>query len=157
MRIPGRARRNGFFRRYNTCSQWAYRVEYRLRYPLSMTSQGLDVLGERVGYNGPRIEQEETVESWISDIEFERLNVATRAVKKILINPLANYLPANWVKTWLRKGGASWRCPTGAIRAGGAAWLSATTGTLKRCGIEFLSVVGRFPWRFGIANDWPVV
>ena len=58
------------------------------------------------------------METWIADIEFERLSTAARVAKKIIINPLANYLPAEWVKTWLRKGGSelalsNWRDPGG--------------------------------------------
>ena len=58
------------------------------------------------------------MEAWIADIEFERLNAVVRAIKKIFINPLANYLPADWVKTWLRRGRSelalsNWRDPGG--------------------------------------------
>ena len=56
--------------------------------------------------------------SWIADIEFERQGVCRRVAKKILINPLANHLPANWLKDWLRKGqselaNSNWNDPGG--------------------------------------------
>ena len=56
--------------------------------------------------------------SWIADIEFERMCICKRIAKKLLINPLANYLPATWLKDWLRKGEselahANWKDPGG--------------------------------------------
>ncbi|MCD4824298.1 MAG: class I SAM-dependent methyltransferase [Phycisphaerae bacterium] len=42
------------------------------------------------------------MESWVEDIEFERLSIPARIAKKLLINPLANYLPAAMVKGLLR-------------------------------------------------------
>ena len=56
--------------------------------------------------------------SWIADIEFERMGVCKRIAKKLLINPLANHLPAKWLKDWLRKGEselahANWKDPGG--------------------------------------------
>ena len=58
------------------------------------------------------------MEAWTADIEFERLSAAARVAKRIFINPLANYLPAGWLKTWLREGRselalANWRDPGG--------------------------------------------
>ena len=58
------------------------------------------------------------MESWIEDIEYERLSVGAKLAKKILINPLANYLPAGLLKGLLAKGQselaiANWRDPGG--------------------------------------------
>lgn len=58
------------------------------------------------------------MEDWINDIEFERLSPAAVLAKKLVINPLANYLPASWIKGWLRDGKselalANWRDPGG--------------------------------------------
>jgi SAM-dependent methyltransferase len=58
------------------------------------------------------------VQEWISDIEFERLSVGKKIAKKLLLNPLANYLPVKWWKTWLAEGQselalANWRDPGG--------------------------------------------
>jgi 2-polyprenyl-3-methyl-5-hydroxy-6-metoxy-1,4-benzoquinol methylase len=58
------------------------------------------------------------MEAWVKDIEFERLSLAARLAKKILINPLANYLPAGLLKKFLRDGQselalANWRDPGG--------------------------------------------
>ena len=53
-----------------------------------------------------------------ADIEFERLSPLRRAVKRVLINPLANYLPAGLVRGLLRLGkselaAANWVDPGG--------------------------------------------
>lgn len=58
------------------------------------------------------------MESWVSDIEFERLSPVGRAVAKLLINPLANYAPAGLLKALLRYGkselaAANWADPGG--------------------------------------------
>jgi len=42
------------------------------------------------------------VESWVADIEFERLGSVTRSAKRLLLNPLANYLPASLLRGLLR-------------------------------------------------------
>ncbi len=54
----------------------------------------------------------------IRDIKFETLSPAAKLAKKLVINPLANNLPAEWIKTWLREGKselalANWRDPGG--------------------------------------------
>lgn len=58
------------------------------------------------------------MESWTTDLDFETLSPAARAVKKCVLNPLANYLPAKWFKNWLADGQselalANWRDPGG--------------------------------------------
>lgn len=58
------------------------------------------------------------MESWAEDIEFERLTPLRRAIKTAIINPCANYLPAEMVKSLLRMGkselaAANWRDPGG--------------------------------------------
>ncbi len=58
------------------------------------------------------------MQDWVIDLEFERISAVTRAVKKCLINPLANYLPARLVKAWLRAGKSelaleNWKDPGG--------------------------------------------
>ncbi len=55
---------------------------------------------------------------WIADIAFERIRPVTKLLKRILLNPLANYLPAEWWRTWLREGRselalANWNDPGG--------------------------------------------
>jgi len=42
------------------------------------------------------------MDSWVSDIQFERHGPLKRLAKAVLINPLANYLPAGWLKELLR-------------------------------------------------------
>ena len=54
----------------------------------------------------------------LDNIEFERIGPMTRVVKKLLINPMANYLPAGMLKKFLRDGKsqlalANWRDPGG--------------------------------------------
>ncbi len=58
------------------------------------------------------------MESWISDIEFERLSPIKRAIKAAVINPFANYMPAGFLKALLRYGESelarsNWRDPGG--------------------------------------------
>ena len=58
------------------------------------------------------------MEKWIEDIEFEKLSATAKIAKKLVINPLANNLPPEWIKTWLRDGKselalANWRDPGG--------------------------------------------
>ncbi|MBI5723689.1 MAG: class I SAM-dependent methyltransferase [Planctomycetes bacterium] len=58
------------------------------------------------------------MESILKEIEFERLSPFQRAVKRALINPLANYLPAGLLKDLLRLGkselaAANWVNPGG--------------------------------------------
>lgn len=58
------------------------------------------------------------MESWVNDIKFETLSTGAKIAKKILINPIANYLPASWFKKWLADGQselalANWRDPGG--------------------------------------------
>lgn len=58
------------------------------------------------------------MESWVSDIDFERLSPLRRAVKVAIINPIANYAPAAFLKGLLRFGrselaAANWRDPGG--------------------------------------------
>ncbi|MBS3821257.1 MAG: methyltransferase domain-containing protein [Planctomycetes bacterium] len=58
------------------------------------------------------------MDDWTKDVEFERLSPMQRLVKKALLNPLANYLPAAWWKQWLAEGEselalANWRDPGG--------------------------------------------
>ncbi|MGB2821884.1 MAG: class I SAM-dependent methyltransferase family protein [Phycisphaerae bacterium] len=58
------------------------------------------------------------MESWVCDIEFERHGTAMRLLKAIVVNPLANYLPAAWLKGALRFGksqmaAANWEDPGG--------------------------------------------
>jgi len=56
--------------------------------------------------------------SWISDIKFERHGTARRALKALVIDPVANYLPAGLFKAMLRFGkselaAANWADPGG--------------------------------------------
>ncbi|MBN1942391.1 MAG: methyltransferase domain-containing protein [Phycisphaerae bacterium] len=58
------------------------------------------------------------MENWTADIEFERIGPLMRLVKKFIFNPLANHLPAQWWRTWLREGQselalANWNDPGG--------------------------------------------
>jgi hypothetical protein len=58
------------------------------------------------------------VENWTADIEFERPGAAVRLAKTLLLNPLANYLPARLLRWLLREGRselalANWRDPGG--------------------------------------------
>lgn len=55
---------------------------------------------------------------WITNIKFETLSPVARLAKKILINPLANYLPAGFLRKLLKDGQselalANWRDPGG--------------------------------------------
>ena len=58
------------------------------------------------------------MESWISDIEFERIGPVSRLLKACLINPLVNYMPAGILKAMLRFGkselaASNWADPGG--------------------------------------------
>jgi len=58
------------------------------------------------------------MQHWLSDIEFERHGPLRRALKAVVINPLANYLPAGWLRGALRFGksemaAANWKDPGG--------------------------------------------
>ncbi len=58
------------------------------------------------------------MDNWTQDIEFERPGPVARAMKKILINPMANYMPAGFLKAMLRFGkselaAANWKDPGG--------------------------------------------
>ena len=58
------------------------------------------------------------MDEWISNIEFERIGPVMRMVKKCIFNPLANRLPPEWWRTWLREGQselalANWNDPGG--------------------------------------------
>ena len=58
------------------------------------------------------------MESWVSDIEFERQGPLRRLLKAVLVNPGANYLPAGWLRGMLRFGkselaAANWNDPGG--------------------------------------------
>lgn len=58
------------------------------------------------------------MDSWITDIEFEREGAVKRLVKAAITNPLGNYLPASWLKGLLRFGeselaAANWEDPGG--------------------------------------------
>jgi hypothetical protein len=59
-----------------------------------------------------------SLDSCIEGIEFERLSPLARLAKKIVLNPLANRLPASWWKKWLGNGNselaqANWANPGG--------------------------------------------
>jgi len=58
------------------------------------------------------------MEAWLSGIEFERLGVFRRVLKAVVINPVANYLPASWLRGLLRfskseMAAANWADPGG--------------------------------------------
>ncbi len=58
------------------------------------------------------------MESWVADIEFERTSLPGRLIKAILVDPLANYLPASLLRGLLRFGKselaeANWNDPGG--------------------------------------------
>jgi hypothetical protein len=58
------------------------------------------------------------VDSWVADVEFERLSAAKRALKAIIVNPAANYLPAPMLRGILRLSrselaAANWSDPGG--------------------------------------------
>lgn len=58
------------------------------------------------------------MESWVSDIEFERPGPIGRMLKTVVVNPLVNYLPAGLLKALLRFGkselaAANWADPGG--------------------------------------------
>ena len=61
---------------------------------------------------------QESIESWVGDVEFERVGLVKRAIKTVLINPFANYAPAGMLKSLLRFGkselaAANWADPGG--------------------------------------------
>ena len=54
----------------------------------------------------------------IMDIAFERLSLTRRLMKRALIDPLSNYLPASWLRALLRFGkselaASNWTDPGG--------------------------------------------
>ncbi len=58
------------------------------------------------------------MESWVSDIDFERPSALRRMLKKAVLNPLANYLPSGLWRSVLRYGqselaAANWSDPGG--------------------------------------------
>ncbi len=58
------------------------------------------------------------MKSWVSDIKFENKGPVKRALSKALLNPLANYLPAGFIKAVLRftkseLAAANWADPGG--------------------------------------------
>ena len=58
------------------------------------------------------------VQGWLSDLEFERFGTVRRLLKKVLINPLANYMPAGLMRAVLRLteselAAANWADPGG--------------------------------------------
>lgn len=58
------------------------------------------------------------MEDWFSDIEFETQGLTRRALKAVLINPVANYMPAGMMKALLRFGkselaACNWKDPGG--------------------------------------------
>lgn len=58
------------------------------------------------------------MEAWVSDIEFERQGRLRRLVKAVLVDPIANYLPARWLRGILRfakseMAAANWEDPGG--------------------------------------------
>ncbi len=58
------------------------------------------------------------MESWVEDIPFERVGPVARAIKAAVTNPLANYLPAGFIRALLRFGkselaAANWADPGG--------------------------------------------
>ncbi|MBT3279425.1 MAG: methyltransferase domain-containing protein [Phycisphaerales bacterium] len=58
------------------------------------------------------------MKDWIIDLEFERISAPIKVLKKCIINPLANYLPAGLLKAWLRAGKSelaleNWKDPGG--------------------------------------------
>jgi predicted RNA methylase len=58
------------------------------------------------------------MEPWTPNVEFERVGAVRRALKKLLINPAANYLPVTLTKALLRFGksqlaAANWKDPGG--------------------------------------------
>lgn len=58
------------------------------------------------------------MESWTNDIQFERVGLVRKVMRRAIINPLANYLPASWLKALLKYGEselaqANWDDPGG--------------------------------------------
>jgi len=48
------------------------------------------------------MDQSEEIRSWVTDIEFERIGPVKRALKRAVLNPLVNYIPAGAMKSVLR-------------------------------------------------------
>ncbi|MCP4374912.1 MAG: methyltransferase domain-containing protein [bacterium] len=48
------------------------------------------------------MDQSETIHSWVSDVEFERVSPIRRAMKRAVLNPLINYFPSGAMKSVLR-------------------------------------------------------
>ena len=46
--------------------------------------------------------QSQEIHSWVSDIEFERVGPVKRMLKRAVLNPLINYMPAGAMKSVLR-------------------------------------------------------
>jgi len=46
----------------------------------------------------------ETIGSWVDDLEYERIGPVKRALKRAVLNPLVNYIPAGAMKAALRFG-----------------------------------------------------
>jgi len=58
------------------------------------------------------------MQEWIDDIQFERFSLGKKLAKKLVLNPLANYLPASWFRKWLAEGDSelalsNWKDPGG--------------------------------------------
>ncbi|MFP4356767.1 MAG: SAM-dependent methyltransferase [Phycisphaerae bacterium] len=58
------------------------------------------------------------LEQWTADLDFERLSPAARLAKKLLINPIANFMPATITRALLRWGqselaASNWKDPGG--------------------------------------------
>ena len=47
-------------------------------------------------------DQDQKIRSWADDIEFERIGPVKRLLKRVLLNPLVNYIPAGAMKAMLR-------------------------------------------------------
>ncbi|MDP6543836.1 MAG: class I SAM-dependent methyltransferase family protein [Phycisphaerae bacterium] len=48
------------------------------------------------------MDQNEEIHSWVTDLEFERVGPVKRALKRAVLNPLVNYIPAVAMKSVLR-------------------------------------------------------
>ena len=48
------------------------------------------------------MDQDQKIQSWVSDIEFERVGPVKRALKRVLMNPVVNYFPSGAMKAILR-------------------------------------------------------
>ena len=73
------------------------------------------------------------MESWMQDIEFERVGPVRKIMRKLVVNPLVNYLPAGFTKFILRHfkselAAANWEDP------GGWLWVQPDTANgTRRC------------------------